>query len=241
GSGVAGHAGEDGFIRIGDNSVQPVPFSSKTFIGGINGAVVGAAAVGVRVNAFNQLCTAVSSARFKKNIESMGKASESILALRPVTFHYKGDVNNTPAFGLIAEEVAKVNPDLILKDKEGKPYTVRYEDINVMLLNEFLKEHKAFVQEQRKNEEQQKEIDALKAELKEQAAQIQKVSARLERGKPAAQAVANNQYKQPSPISETAADPPRRFSGGGCSCTGFRSPLKPPLCSCVSFILRTSS
>ena len=102
----------------------------------------------------------------------MEKASEAILLLRPVTFHYKTDAKDTPQFGLIAEEVAKVNPALVLADNEGKPYTVRYDQVNAMLLNEFLKEH-------RKNEEQQKQIDLLTAQLKEQGAQIQKVSAQL--------------------------------------------------------------
>ena len=88
-----------------------------------------------------QLATAVSSERFKKNIATVEKASEVILSLRPVTFHYKTDAKGTPQFGLIAEEVAKVNPALVLPDKEGKPYTVRYDAVNAMLLNEFLKEH----------------------------------------------------------------------------------------------------
>jgi hypothetical protein len=114
----------------------------------------------------------------------MEKASEAILSLRPVTFHYKTDTKGTPQFGLIAEEVAKVNPALVLPDKEGKPFTVRYDQVNAMLLNEFLKEH-------RKNEEQQKQIDVLTAQLKEQAAQIQNVSAQLESRKPALQVVNN--------------------------------------------------
>jgi hypothetical protein len=114
----------------------------------------------------------------------MEKASEVILSLRPVTFHYKTDTKGTPQFGLIAEEVAKVNPALVLPDKEGKPYTVRYDAVNAMLLNEFLKEH-------RRNEEQQKQINVLTAQLKEQAAQIQKVSAQLEASKPASQVVNN--------------------------------------------------
>jgi hypothetical protein len=80
--------------------------------------------------------------RFKKDIAIMGQASEGILSLRPVTFHYKKDITGTPQFGLIAEEVAKVNPALVLPDKEGKPYTVRYDAVNAMLLNEFLKEHR---------------------------------------------------------------------------------------------------
>jgi hypothetical protein len=140
-----------------------------------------------------QLGTAASSERFKKDIATMEKASEAILSLRPVTFHYKTDTKGIPQFGLIAEEVAKVNPALVLPDKEGKPYTVRYDQVNAMLLNEFLKEH-------RKNEEQEKTIAELKsgmtvlaATVKEQAAQIQKVSAQLEAGKPAPQVVNNNQ------------------------------------------------
>jgi hypothetical protein len=140
-----------------------------------------------------QLGTVASSERFKKDIASMQKTSEAILALRPVTFHYRTDAVNTPQFGLIAEEVAKVNPALVLPDKEGKPYTVRYDAVNAMLLNEFLKEH-------RKNEEQQATIaqlksgmEALTATVKEQAAQIQKVSAQLEANKPTPQVVSNDQ------------------------------------------------
>ncbi len=149
-----------------------------------------------------QLGTVVSSERFKKDIASMANASETILALRPVTFHYKTDTKDTPQFGLIAEEVAKVNPALVLPDKEGKPFTVRYDAVNAMLLNEFLKEH-------RKNEEQQATITELKstvaqqqkdfqatvaqltARLDEQTAQIQKVSTQLEASKPLTQVVNN--------------------------------------------------
>jgi len=118
----------------------------------------------------------------------MEKASEAILSLRPVSFRYKKDIDPTRslAFGLIAEEVAEVNPDLVTPNLDGKPEAVRYEAVNAMLLNEFLKEH-------RKNEEQQKQINVLTAQLKEQAAQIQKVSAQLETSKPAPQMVLNNQ------------------------------------------------
>jgi septal ring factor EnvC (AmiA/AmiB activator) len=115
----------------------------------------------------------------------MDNASESILALKPVTFHYKSDAKNTPCFGLIAEEVAAVNPDLVVRDKDGKPYSVRYDQVNAMLLNEFLKEH-------RRIEEQDKRIDQLTAQLKEQAAQIQKVSAQIEMSKSAAQVAESN-------------------------------------------------
>ena len=116
----------------------------------------------------------------------MDKASEAIHALKPVTFHYKKELDpeGIPQFGLVAEEVAQVNPDLVAHDDKGKVYTVRYEAVNAMLLNEFLKEH-------RKNEEQQKQIDVLTAQLKEQAAQIQKVSAQVEASKPAPQVVNN--------------------------------------------------
>jgi len=167
----------------------------------------------VIVSADGQLGTAASSERFKKDIASMEKASEAILALRPVTFHYKTDTKGTPQFGLIAEEVAKVNPALVLPDKEGKPYTVRYDAVNVMLLNEFLKEHRkneeqgATIAQQQKDfdtsiAQQQKQIDRLTATVKEQVAQIQKVSAQLElnkfatgrirRGGPSPQTVLNN-------------------------------------------------
>ena len=125
----------------------------------------------------------------------MEKASEAILSLRPVTFHYKTRHKGFPQFGLIAEEVAKVNPALVLPDKEGKPYTVRYDQVNAMLLNEFLKEHRKV--EELKNDfqaavaQQQKEIAALTGNVKEQASQIQKVSAQLEASKPAPQVVNN--------------------------------------------------
>ena len=133
----------------------------------------------------------------------MDKASEAILVLKPVTFHYKKEIDSqgVPQFGLVAEEVEKVNPDLVVRDKEGKPYSVRYDQVNAMLLNEFLKEHKtvqeqgAIITRQRKDFEaaiaqQQREIEALTATVKEQAAQIQKVTAQLEVSKPATKVVA---------------------------------------------------
>ena len=138
----------------------------------------------------------MSSVSHRQRIgHTMEKVSEAILSLRPVTFHYKTDTTGAPQFGLVAEEVAKMNPALVLPDKEGKPYTVRYEAVNAMLLNEFLKEHKAFSEEQRKVQEQQATITQLKkdfgatiaqltARLDEQAAQIQKVSAQLAAASP---------------------------------------------------------
>jgi hypothetical protein len=122
-----------------------------------------------------QLGTVPSSQRFKKDIATMDKASEAILSLRPVTFHYKTHTKGTPQFGLIAEEVAKANPALVLPDKEGKPYTVRYDAVNAMLLNEFLKEHQTV-------QELKKEVAALTASL-------QRVSAQFELSKASPQTV----------------------------------------------------
>jgi trimeric autotransporter adhesin len=163
--GNAGVAGESNRIRIGTVGTQTV-----TFIAGISGAVV-AGGVGVIVGTNGKLGTVVSSVRFKDQIKPMDKASEAILSLQPVTFRYKHELDpaGIPQFGLVAEDVEKVNPDLVARDDQGKPYSVRYEAVNAMLLNEFLKEHRTV-------QEQQKEIDALKAELKEQRALIQKVN-----------------------------------------------------------------
>jgi len=116
----------------------------------------------------------------------MDKASEALLALKPVTFHYKTDKTNRPEFGLIAEEVAKINPDLVVRDDNGQIYTVRYEAVNAMLLNEFLKEH-------RKNEDQQATISRLEKQVEALSAGLQKVSAQLELSKPAPQTVLNSQ------------------------------------------------
>src|ERR1044072_4388714 len=118
----------------------------------------------------------------------MDKLSEAIHALKPVTFRYERELDpeGIPQFGLVAEEVEKVNPDLVARDGEGKVFTVRYEAVNAMLLNEFLKEHRTVQQ-------QQKEIDALRGELKEQRAFIQKVNDKVELNRSAPQTVLNNQ------------------------------------------------
>ena len=116
----------------------------------------------------------------------MDQSSEAILGLKPVTFQYKGDAKNTPQFGLIAEDVARVNPELVARDAKGEIYTVRYEAVNAMLLNEFLKEHK-------KVEQLESTVTTLVATVKEQAAQIQKVGAQVELSKPEPQTVLNNQ------------------------------------------------
>src|SRR5438094_5487228 len=175
--GNTGVAGESDTIRIG--SVQ-----TKTFIAGIRGVTTINPAIPVLIDTVGQLGTASSSRRFKNQIEPMDQASEAIHALKPVTFHYKNDSSGTPQFGLIAEEVAEVNPDLVVRDENGEIYTVRYDAVNAMLLNEFLKEHRQMQKQELKAQEQQNEIDALTAELKEQKALIQKVSAQLAAASP---------------------------------------------------------
>ena len=177
GSGVTG---EDGTIRIGDPK-----FISTCYIAGISGQTA-SGGVAVFIDANGKLGTVTSSARFKDDIKPMDKASEALLALKPVTFHYKKEIDptRTSQFGLVAEEVAKVDPDLVVRDKEGKPYTVRYEAVNAMLLNEFLKEHHQVQDLKEIVAGQQKQIEELTAGL-------QKVSAQVEASKPAPQ-VANN-------------------------------------------------
>ena len=181
-------SGEAAKIRIGTTGIQ-----KATFIAGISGVTV-PAGIGVIVGTDGKLGTVVSSERFKDSVKPMDKASEAILALKPVTFRYKHELDpeGIPQFGLVAEQVEKVNPDLVARDADGKAYTVRYEAVNAMLLNEFLKEH-------RKGREQDATISQLKTELAQQqkeikalSAQIQKVSAQLELSKPEPQTVSNN-------------------------------------------------
>ena len=147
----------------------------------------------VVVSDTGQLGTVVSSERFKKDIATMDGASEAVLSLRPVSFHYKTDTKGTPQFGLIAEEVAKVNPALVLPDKEGKPYTVRYDAVNAMMLNEFLKQHKRVEEQQNQIEKQQAAIARQQKQIEALTASLQKVSARLEVSKSVPQTVVNNQ------------------------------------------------
>jgi hypothetical protein len=173
-----GVAGESTTIRIGATQ-------TKTFIAGIRGVTTGIAnAIPVLVDTAGQLGTMSSSKRFKNAIKPMDGASEAVLALKPVSFHYKSDNTNTPQFGLIAEEVAAVNPDLVVRDENGEIYSVRYDAVNAMLLNEFLKEHRKNEEQEATIARQQKQIDALTAGL-------QKVSAQLEASKPAPQVVNN--------------------------------------------------
>ena len=193
--GNAGVAGESAKIRLGNKAHK------NTFIAGISGVTV-AGGVGVIIDTSGHLGTVVSSERFKDAIRPMDKASEAILALKPVTFRYKHelDPDGIPQFGLVAEQVEKVNRDLVARDDEGKPYTVRYEAVNAMLLNEFLKEHRKvaslevkMAQQLSTNADQQKAIQALTASLKEQASQIQKASAQVAASKSAPPLVVSNQ------------------------------------------------
>ena len=212
--GNEGVAAEANTIRIGTIGTQ-----QATFIAGISGATV-AGGVGIIVDTNGHLGTVVSSERFKDEIKPMDKTSEAILALKPVTFRYKHELDpkGIPQFGLVAEQVEKVNPDLVARDAKGEVYTVRYEAVNAMLLNEFLKEHRKF-------EEQRATIAELKSSVAKQAANrakqeatiaqqqrgfeskiahqqtqiealtavLQRVSARVEMSRPTPQMVLNNQ------------------------------------------------
>jgi len=168
--------------------------SNSCYIGEIFGST-SSNGTAVFINSNGRLGTTTSSRRFKEDIKPMAQASEALLALKPVTFHYKKEIDptGTSQFGLVAEEVANVNPDLVVRDKKGKPYSVRYDQVNAMLLNEFLKEHKAFVEAQHKVEKLETTIATLVATVKEQAAQIQKVSAQLQLKKPTPRTVSINQ------------------------------------------------
>jgi trimeric autotransporter adhesin len=177
--GNQGAAQESNTIQIGSPETH-----TATYVAGISGATV-PDGLAVVVGADGHLGIITSSARYKEAIKPMDKSSEAILSLQPVTFHYKKefDPNSIPQFGLVAEQVEEVNPDLVACDNQGKPYTVRYEAISAMLLNEFLKEHRkvekleATVAAQQKDFESQ--IACFTASLKAQAAQIQKVSEQI--------------------------------------------------------------
>src|SRR5438105_9165407 len=182
---------------------------NSCFIGNIFGST-SVNGVGVLVNSNGRLGTMTSSRRFKEEIKPMDKASETLFALKPVTFRYKKEIDREriPQFGLVAEDVEKVDPDLVARDEKGKPYSVRYDQVNAMLLNEFLKEHREVERQQSKIEnqeetiirlmtssvkqeamiaelkcivaKQEKGMEALAAHVREQAAKIQKVGAQVE-------------------------------------------------------------
>jgi hypothetical protein len=194
GNGVV--AGESAKIRIGKQGTQ-----NGTFIAGIFGVTMTGSPV-VVTSSGKLGVSGTSSIRFKEAVKPIGKASEAVLALKPVAFRYKQDIDpdGIPQFGLLAEEVEKVNPDLVIRDDEGKIMSVRYEAVNAMLLNEFLKEHRKVEQQETTITQlkatvaqQQKGMEVLTAGLKEQASQIQKVSAQVELSKTATQMAVNNQ------------------------------------------------
>ena len=172
------------YIGAGINGVAGE--SAACYIRGIFGQT-SASGIPVLINANSKLGTTTSSKRFKEDIKPMDKASEPLFTLKPVTFRYKKEIDTagTSQLGLVAEDVEKVNPDLVVRDKEGEPYSVRNDQVNAMLLNEFLKEHRTVM-------ELKKEIAALTATVKEQAVQLQKVSARVEMGKRATRMVVND-------------------------------------------------
>ncbi len=180
--GNKGNARDSGSIRIGDSTLQ-----TQTYIAGISGVTIGNG-VAVMINSDGQLGTLTSSARYKDAIKPMDKASEAILALKPVTFRYKHELDpeGIPQFGLVAEDVEKVNPALVAHDEQGKPYTVRYDAVNAMLLNEFIKEHQ-------KVERLEVALEAVNERLKAQDAKIDKVSANVELTKSAPKTVLNDQ------------------------------------------------
>ena len=194
----------DNVICIGHNGQN---VGNSCYIGQIFTAT-SSGGIAVFINSDGKLGTNTSSRRFKEEIKVMDKTSEALFALKPVTFRYKKEIDpaGTSQFGLVAEEVEKVNPDLVVRDKDGKPYTVRYEQVNAMLLNEFLKEHRKAKEQNSKIQQQaatitelkstvaqqQKGLQTVTARLEQQAAQIQKVSAELEASKPTPQVVANN-------------------------------------------------
>jgi hypothetical protein len=159
--GNRGAADDANTIRIGRST------QTKCYIAGIRDVTTGVGdAIPVVIDSASQLGTVSSSKRFKKEIKPMDHASEAILGLKPVTFEYKSDKTSRPQFGLIAEQVAEVNPDLVVRNSEGEIYTVRYDAVNAMLLNEFLKEHK--------------KVEKLEATVADLAAQLEKVSATMQ-------------------------------------------------------------
>jgi len=170
-----GVAGEGGTIRIGQNQ-----FHSATYLAGIAGQTVGAGGSTCYVDNDGKLGVFLSARRYKENIHPMDKVSEALYALKPVTFRYKPeyDKSGTPQFGLVAEEVVEVSPDLVTHDAKGGLSTVRYEAVNAMLLNEFLKEHR--------------KVEKLEATVADLAAQLQKVTAQMQMNSSAGQVAVSN-------------------------------------------------
>ena len=203
--GAFGAAAEANTIRIGKKGVQ-----TNAYMIGVSGVTV-AGGVGVIVDTSGHLGTIVSSARYKDNIQPMDKASEAILALEPVTFHYRKDLDpqGIQQFGLVAEQVEKVDPDLVARDEKGKPYSVRYEAVNAMLLNEFLKQHRKVEEQDQQLQQQEAAIKQLTSAIAREeelrstianqekeiialSAGLQNVSNQLDLAKPASRTFAGN-------------------------------------------------
>jgi Chaperone of endosialidase len=193
GANVNGVAAESNTIRIGNTDI------TDTFIRGISGATASGGAA-VFVNGNGKLGTMTSSARFKDEIKPIGKASEVILTLKPVTFRYKKgiDPQQIAQFGLVAEEVEKVSPDLVIRDVDGRPQTVRYEQINAMLLNEFLKAHRKIQEQEATITQLKKEMEAVVAHAEEQDSRIQKVSDQIGINKARPRVVRNDLQRKES-------------------------------------------
>jgi len=171
---------------FGDNT------DNSCYIGSIFGQT-SSGGTAVFINSSGKLGTTTSSRRFKEEIKPMEGTSEALFALKPVTFRYKKEIDpaGTSQFGLVAEDVEKVNPDLLVRDKNGKPYSVRYDQVNAMLLNEFLKEHWKNEQQESKIEEQEAKIARQEQQIEALTVGLQKISAQLESSKPGSQVVNN--------------------------------------------------
>jgi hypothetical protein len=194
GTNAGQNATGDGNVYIGAGLLGTAGESNACYIASIFGQT-SASGIQVFINNQNKLGTSTSSKRFKEDIKPMAKASEALFAFKPVSFRYKKEIDpaGISQLGLVAEDVEKVNPDLVVRDKEGKPYSVRYDQVNAMVLNEFLKEHKAFLEEQRKVQKLEATLDAVNQRLKQQEVKIERVSAQIEMGRAAPQVVAKNQ------------------------------------------------
>ena len=181
-------------IYIGASIAGSAGESDACYIASIFGQT-SASGAPVLINSNNKLGTMTSSKRFKEEIKPMDKASNALFALNPVTFRYRKEIDpaGTTQLGLVAEDVEKVDPNLIVRDKEGKAYSVRYDQVNAMLLNEFLKEHRQVGEQESKIEQQDAKIARLEQQIEALAASLQKVSAKLELNDPKPRTVLNNQ------------------------------------------------
>ena len=185
---IALGAGAGSNVRIASDTIcigaPGVDVTDGCYIGHVFEEALDPDHLAMAIDVNGKVGTPASSRRFKEDIKPMDKASEVILALKPVTFHYKNDAKHNPRFGLIAEEVWAIDPSLVAFDKERKPYSVRFDQVNAMLLNEFLKEHKKVQQLEASLSKQRKDFRKAIAELKEETdARIRKITAQIELNK----------------------------------------------------------